>query len=87
MRAGRGPLQHGQITVGVPGGEDRALPYVDADRDWLLRTVVEDLKAGSRRSDFFIAVSVSAWLDGLVISASRGQWVEAFWADQPTPPS
>jgi hypothetical protein len=47
IRTGRGPLQHGQIAIGVASGEDRTLPDVGVDRDWLLRTVVEDLKIGA----------------------------------------
>jgi Polysaccharide deacetylase len=45
--AGRGPLEHGQVAVGVPGGHDRALPDVPVDRAGLLRAVVDDLDGGA----------------------------------------
>src|SRR6266487_2065600 len=39
--AGCGPLEHGQVAVGVPGGHDRALPDVPVNRAGLLRAVVD----------------------------------------------
>src|SRR6185503_20994287 len=41
VRAGCGPLEHGQVAVGVPAGHDRALPDVPVNRTGLLRAVVD----------------------------------------------
>ena len=46
VRAGRGPLEHGQVAVGVPGGHDRSLPDVPVNRAGLLRAVVDDSDFG-----------------------------------------
>ena len=47
VRAGRGPLEHGQVAVGVPGRHDRALPDVLVNRAGLLRPVVDDPDFGA----------------------------------------
>src|SRR5690242_6135518 len=44
VRAGCGPLEHGQVAVGVPGGHDRALPDVPVNRAGLLRAIVDPLR-------------------------------------------
>jgi FAD/FMN-containing dehydrogenase len=46
VRAGCGPLEHGQVAVGVPGGHDRALPDVPVNRAGLLRAIVDDSDFG-----------------------------------------
>ena len=45
--AGCGPLEHGQVAVGVPGGQDRPLPDMPVDRAGFLRAVVDDLDGGA----------------------------------------
>jgi hypothetical protein len=68
VRAGCGPLEHGQVTVGVPGGHDRALPDMPVDRG-LLGPIVDDLDSSAL--DEFGPASADAELDFPTVPITR----------------